>query len=430
MKILYIECNMGAAGDMLMAALSELLPEPDIFSDKVSSLNLPGVAINRHSAQSCGISGTHISVTVNGEEEESCDDNKTIHHHHKTEHHHHEHDHKTIHHSELNSEIAHHHEHENDHVHHHHEHRSLADIKRIIDTQPVPEKVRRDAFEVYSIIAQAESQAHGKPVDEVHFHEVGAMDAVADVLVVCLLMNEIKPDKVVVSPVCTGFGQVRCAHGIMPVPAPATAAILRGIPAYSGSIRGELCTPTGAALLKYFADEFGEMPLLRTSSIGVGIGTKEFPAANCVRAFLGETSGNSDLVTELCCEMDDITGEQLAFAQEMIFAAGALDVYTTAVNMKKNRPGILLTCLCHESDREAVLRAIFRHTTTIGVRENLCRRYVLERREVLRDTPYGQVRFKEVSGYGVHRQKPESDDICRIARENDMCINDITNKED
>lgn len=395
MKILYIECNMGAAGDMLMAALSELLPDPEAFTEKMSLLNLPGVAINRQISQSCGISGTHISVTVNGVEEESHDEHE------------------------------HHHDHE-----HHHEHRTLADIKRIIDAQTVPEKVRSDAFAVYSIIAQAESQAHGKPADEVHFHEVGAMDAVADVLGVCLLMNEVKPEKVIASPVCTGFGQVRCAHGIMPVPAPATAAILRGIPVYSGSIRGELCTPTGAALLRYFADEFGEMPVMNTSSIGVGIGKKEFPAANCVRAFLGETSGNSDCITELRCEMDDITGEQLAFAQEMIFAAGAVDVFTTAVNMKKNRPGVLLTCLCRESDREAVIKAIFRHTTTIGIRENLCRRYVLERREVLRETTYGKVRFKEVTGYGVHRQKPESDDICAIARENGITINDITIKED
>ena len=395
MKTLYIECNMGAAGDMLMAALWELLPDPDAFGSIMDSLTLPEVAVHRHSAKSCGICGTHVTVTVSGAEEENHD---------------------------------HHHDHEHHHEHHHtHEHRTLADIKQIIDSQPVADKVKADAYAVYCIIAEAESLAHGKPVGDVHFHEVGAMDAVADILGVCLLMDRLAPEKVIVSPVCTGFGQVRCAHGIMPVPAPATAAILQGIPVYSGSIRGELCTPTGAALLKYFADEFGEMPVMRTDSTGIGIGKKEFPAANCVRAFLGETDDSSGFITELRCEMDDITGEQLAFAQEMIFAAGAVDVYTTAVNMKKNRPGVLLSCLCRECDREAVVRAIFRHTTTIGIRETVCRRYVLDRREVLRDTPYGQVRFKKVSGYGVHRQKPESEDICRIARENNITLNDITN---
>lgn len=293
MKTLYIECNMGAAGDMLMASLSELLPNPQEFVDVMNALNLPGVAVSREKSVKCGITGSHITVKVHGEEEESHDHGHEHEHehHHEDDHdheHHHDHDHDHEHHHDHDQD-HHDHDHHHDHGHGHHHHAGLGEIEAIIGALPVSDRVKHDALHVYGLIAEAEAKAHDRPVTEVHFHEVGAMDAVADVVGVCLLMEHLNPDRVIVSPVHVGSGHVRCAHGILPVPAPATAHILKGVPIYGGSIKGELCTPTGAALVKYFADGFGAMPVMSVEAIGYGMGKKDFEAANCVRTYWGES---------------------------------------------------------------------------------------------------------------------------------------------
>ena len=275
---------------------------------------------------------------------------------------------------------------------------------------------------VYALIAQAESHVHGAPVTEIHFHEVGTMDAVADITAVCLLMDRLAPDLVTASPVHVGSGQVRCAHGILPVPAPATAHILRDVPIYGGQIQGELCTPTGAALLKHFAAQFGPMPLMRTQAVGYGCGKKDFEAANCVRAMLGEAGDGGDQVAVLSCNLDDMTAEALGFAVERLFEAGALDAYTVPAGMKKSRPGVLLQAICRIQDRQAVTEALFRHTTTLGIRESVSLRYVLERSVQALDTPWGPVRRKESSGYGVSRVKYEYEDLARIAREQKISL--------
>ena len=248
------------------------------------------------------------------------------------------------------------------------------------------------------------------------------MDAVADITAVCLLMHRIQPEQVVVSPIHVGSGHVHCAHGILPVPAPATADILRGVPIYGGGVKGELCTPTGAALLKHFATDFGQMPVMRTRAIGYGMGKKDFTAANCVRALLGETEDQTDLVCELSCNVDDMTAEAVGFAAERFFEAGALEVYTVPVGMKKSRPGTLICVICREQEREAMAAAMLRHTTTIGVRESLCRRYVLDRSIQTLETPYGPVRRKDSRGYGVVRSKYEFEDLARIAKEQNLSL--------
>ena len=424
MRTLYLDCQMGAAGDMLTAALLELLPDPDKFISELNALGIPGVAFEKKTVVKCGITGTQISVTVNGAEEESADVCLP-----GTDAHEHIHGHDHGHGDEHahDAECGHHH-HDSEHAYHHHDgghgrphghhHSSIQEIGHIVRGLPaLPGHVQDDIMAVYGLIAEAESQVHGVPVSDIHFHEVGTMDAVADITAVCLLMDRLSPDEVVVSPVHTGSGQVRCAHGILPVPAPATAHILQGVPVYGGSIRGELCTPTGAALLKYFAGCFGEMPVLKPFAIGYGMGRKDFEAANCIRAILGETDAPEDEICELSCNVDDMTGEAIGFAMERLFAAGALDVYTVSVGMKKNRPGTLIHIMCRKAQREDVIRAVFRHTTTIGIRENLLRRYVLERRIETVETPYGAVRRKVSSGYGTERRKYEYDDICRIAEE-------------
>ena len=346
MRTIYLDCGMGAAGDMLMAALLELCPEKkEEFLGKMNGLGLPGVKVEAEPAVKFGITGTHMNVTVFGEEEESEDV--------------HDHGHAHTHSHEACESIAadglHSHVHSHDghgHSHHHHHHSTMAGIASIIDGLDIPAPVKEDMKAVYALIAEAESHAHGMPVDQIHFHEVGTMDAVADIAGVCLLFHELGADQIIASPVHVGSGHVHCAHGILPVPAPATAHILQGIPVYSTQVQGELCTPTGAALLKHFVKEFREMPVMTTSKIGYGMGKKDFERANCVRAFLGDTAETGDEIAELSCNLDDMTAEAIGFAEEALFEAGALEVYTIPVGMKKSRPGILLTCMCRREDEE------------------------------------------------------------------------------
>ena len=406
MKTLYLECNMGAAGDMLTAALADLTGNREACEAELNALGIPGVTFDLQVSAKCGIVGVHSDVRVNGVSEGE----EHVHaHEHEHTHDHHDHDHK------------HHHEHEHEHGHeHHHHHTSMHDIEHIIGDLDVPAKVKEDAVSIYKLIADAESKAHGRPVEEIHFHEVGAMDAVADIVAVCYLMDKIAPDRVIVSPIHVGYGEVKCAHGIVPVPAPATAAILEGVPVSAGHIEGELCTPTGAALLKHFADDFGQMPEMSISKTGYGMGRKDFEQANCVRAMLGEAAGviaddTPDRIAELKCNLDDMTGEDIAYATGVLMDAGALDVFTTSIGMKKGRPGIMLTVLCRTSDKEKFAKLIFENTTTIGIRYLEESRYILKRTEDTAHSRFGDVRMKVSEGYGVKRAKPEYDDIAGIA---------------
>ena len=429
MKTLYLDLGMGAAGDMLTAALLELLPDRAAFVEKLNALGIPGVRYAAETAEKCGIQGTHMRVTVAGEEE---DEHLHEHHDHAYPHEHeHAHEHQHEHHHDHASEEHahphthahdHEHEHSHEHKHHHHHHSGMHEIEHIVWDLHLPEQVEQDVLAVYGLIAEAESHAHGMPVTEIHFHEVGTMDAVADVVAVCLLLHKIAPDEIVASPVHVGSGQVRCAHGILPVPAPATAYILRDVPIYGGAIQGELCTPTGAALLRHFVTRFGEMPVLRVRAIGYGMGKKDFERANCVRALLGETAGGQDQIAELDCNVDDMSAEAMGFAMEQLLAAGAREVFAQSVTMKKSRPGTLLTVICSPEDRQRMAELLLRYTTTIGVRETLKSRYVLSRSIETLDTPYGPVRIKRSEGYGVTREKLEYEDLARIAREQGVSL--------
>ena len=295
-------------------------------------------------------------------------------------------------------------------------------IEHVVSGLALSDRVKDDVLSVYKLIAEAESTVHGTPIQDIHFHEVGTLDAIADVTAVCMLMERIAPDEVVVSPIHVGSGHVRCAHGILPVPAPATAHILKGVPMYGGSIEGELCTPTGAALLKHFASRFGDMPVMKTGSIGYGMGKKDFERANCVRVLLGETADQRDTVTVLSCNVDDMTPEEIGYAMDRLLEGGARDVFTLPIGMKKNRPGTLIQVICSTADRERMAELFFRTTTTIGIREAEMSRYVLDRRSETRSTPYGEVAVKTSSGYGVTRRKIEYDDLARIAREQDISV--------
>ena len=411
MKTLYLECTMGAAGDMLTAALLELTEDRQAFIDKMNALGLPGVTVAAEPAMKCGITGTHMKVTVNGAEEESEDVHDGHHHDHHHDHdHEHHHDHDHDHHHDHDHE----HHHDHDHEHHHH-HASVADIEALIDGLKVSDKVKADAKAVYALIADAESRVHGRPVSEIHFHEVGTMDAAADVIGVCLLMEQLAPEQVIASPVHTGSGHVHCAHGILPVPAPATALLLEGIPSYGGQVKGELCTPTGAALLRYFASRFGDRPVMATAAVGYGMGKKDFEQANCLRAFLGESEGQREQITKLECNLDDMTGEEIGFALEQLFKAGARDAWTQAVGMKKSRPGVLLSVVCLPEDADGLAAVMMKYTSTLGIRRQDLSRYTLLRGIETVGTPYGEVRVKRASGMGVERAKPEYDDLAALA---------------
>ena len=392
MKTLYIECNMGAAGDMLLASLAELTGDVKACEDKLNSLGIPDVTYEFEKSVKCGIEGTHAHIAVHGVEED-------------------EHMHEHAHEHEVHE---HHHEHEHEHEHHHH-HTHMSDIENIINGLNVSDKVKSDALAVYGLIAEAESKAHGKPVTDIHFHEVGTMDAVADIVGVWYLLEQIAPAKIVVSPLATGFGSVICAHGILPVPAPATASIIEGIPTYSGDVEGELLTPTGAALLKHFADSFGTRPVMAIEKTGYGMGKKDFAKANMLRTFMGEADDESDKVVEMKFNVDDMTGEEIGYATGVLMESGALDVFTTSVYMKKNRPGILFTILVKLEDKEKFAKLIFENTTTIGIRYNAIDRFRLARREEKVMTKYGEVRVKVSEGFGVTKVKPEYDDVSEAA---------------
>lgn len=385
MKTLYLDCNMGAAGDMIAASLLELLPDKEAFLEQMNGLGIPHVKMETERVSKCGILGTYFCVKV-GDVQEG---------------------------EELH-----------DHGHHH---SSMQEIEHIISHLNLKEKVKKDVLAVYSLIAEAESHVHGVPVTDIHFHEVGTLDAIADITAVCLLIDHIGADQVLVSPIQVGSGEVRCAHGILPVPAPAAAYLLKGIPIFSGEIKGELCTPTGAALLKHFTSGFEEMPEMKVDAIGYGMGKKDFGRANCIRALLGETKDQKDLVLELSCNVDDMTAEEIGFTMEQLFEGGALEVYTIPIGMKKSRPGTLIRAICTQEKREEVTELLFRYTTTLGIREMKTQRYVLDREIVTLETPYGPVRRKDSFGYGVRRSKYEYEDLARIAKEQGISIEEVKN---
>ena len=430
MKQLYLDLGMGAAGDMLTAALLELCPDKDVIIKKLNSLNIPGVHYESEIMKKSGICGTYMHVIVNGSEEE-CG-----------------HEHEEGHHVHIHGESEHihiHKEHGGDnltgseeHHEHSHHHTSMSDIREIVSSLNISETIKKQILDVYNIIADAESSVHGETISQIHFHEVGNMDAIADVAAVCILINELNIGKIVVSPVHTGSGFVNCAHGKLPVPAPATALILEGIPYYSDGLKGELCTPTGAALIKYFADDFSDMPAMVVEKTGYGFGKKEFDRLNCVRALLGNVFKGSDVsygynksckmtdkIVELACNIDDMTAEEIGFATGKILEAGALDAYTISAYMKKNRPGTVICCLCYEDEKEKFVELIFKYTTTIGVRQYNCDRYILDRKTEEIATDYGNVRVKKTSGYGVVREKMEYDDLSNIANKRQKSVFEV-----
>jgi len=391
--MLYFECKMGAAGDMIMGALYDLLNDEQKieFIAKMNSIFPKDIVLKPETSSKCGINGIHMHVETLGVEE-SCE----------------------FHHS---------------HDHHHHHHYSYSDILSKVDSFSLPDKVKNDIKSIYTKIGQAEAKVHNTTLEQIHFHEVGSLDAIADVTGCALAISYLNPDRILCSPIHVGNGLVRCAHGILPVPTPATAEILRGIPIYTGGIDSELCTPTGAAILSHFVDAFTHsMPIQEVKAIGYGLGHKDFPMANLVRVMLtasaSQNQDDQDQILDLSCNIDDMTGEELGFAMDRILSLGALDVYYTPIYMKKNRPGILLHVLCPIDKKELFAQAILKHTTTRGLRYQIFDRMKLVSTFDSFEYDGTTVHNKQSSGYGVKKQKLEFEDIKEYALAHDLSIID------
>lgn len=365
MKSLYLECNMGVAGDMLCASLLDTLNEKnkEYIINKLDTL-LYDVTVSLNTTTKSGIRASKFDVTI----KESG-----------------------------------------------HSHTSISEIYNIIDGFDIPQNVKENAKAVYKLIAEAESKVHGTTVADVHLHEVGARDAIIDITACCLLIDYLQIDKIVCSPIATGFGEIKTAHGIMPVPAPATAELLSSIPCFTGDIKGELTTPTGVALVKFFTNEFsvsnGEY-----EKVGYGAGTKNFEKPNIIRGFIKES--NTDTVFELRCQIDDMTGEELGYALNKMLTLGAKDAYIKPIVMKKSRPAFEFTVICFPADKDELTRQMFKHTTTLGIRQIECARAILDR-EIYEKNG---VRIKRSQGYGTETEKIEFDDIVKIAEENDISV--------
>lgn len=380
MKTLYLECAMGAGGDRLMAALLELYPDPSGFLRQFGALGIPGVEVSVQPCVTRGVRGTRISIAADGGNLEL-----------------------DLSYGYAQQSVRH--------------EVGIEEMKQVIDRLSLPDPVRQNVRSVGGLIAGAESRTRNVSMDNLRFDEGEAMETAAYIIGVSLLLHELSPSRILSSPVCVGFGQVRRACGILPVPTPAAADILRGVPTRGGSIEGELCTPLGAALLKHFVSDFIPMPALRIERIGYGIGEGELEAVDCVRAMWGDDMEKADMVVELSCHLDDMTPEAVGFAMERLFDAGAAEAYVTPIQMKKDRPGVLLTCMCRPEQRDNLLRTLFRHTTALEIRELPCSRYLLHRSERVVETGCGLVRIKTASGWGVRREKAEYSDLARIARE-------------
>ncbi len=420
MKRLFLDCQMGIAGDMLTATLLGLVDTPEIWIERLNQIGIPDVTYTLIPKEDKGLQGYRVAVTINGIEE-SEHHTGSPHDQHHTDHHHHDA-------HQEHGETDTHEEHSDYHIYsEHHVHgRGLQGVTDIINSLSISDTCKQNAINVYQLVAQAEAKVHKSTVTQIHFHELGMLDAIADIVAVCVLLEALKFDEIIISPIHVGTGTVHCAHGELPVPAPATIELLAGIPMYADyQITGELCTPTGAALAKYLGTSFSSMPVMTPVKISYGFGTKQFKRPNCIRAFVEIINDLEDTIIEMSCNLDDMTPEEIGFAVEQLLLSPALDVFTTPIMMKKQRPSTMLTVLCKVDYINDVRDLIFKHTTSLGIRYHRCERYILNRSTGNIDWEGHTIAFKESSGFGVVRHKYEYDSLATIANQNDMSLLDL-----
>jgi hypothetical protein len=387
MRILYLDCFAGASGDMLIGALLDCGLDFEFLRRELTKLGVSGYELNLRRVDRCGISAVKFDVHLR---EESHPDQ----HDHAHEHHHH----------------------------HDHAHRSLTDIKRLIDSSTLSAEIKQRAQAIFERLGEAEAKIHNVPVEQIRFHEVGAVDSIVDIVGTCIGLDALRLTRIISSPLHVGSGTFTCAHGTYPVPGPATVELLRGAPIYSTDIVGELVTPTGAAIISTLAAEFSPVPMMRLERVGYGAGTREYPKfPNVLRAVIGELEEADKTpitVTVIEANLDDLSPQIFGHLMEQALGAGALDIFYTPVQMKKNRPGVLLTLLCAPEEREKMCELIFRETTTLGIRYRNEQREILRREHVTVETPYGPIKIKiaHTPDGRVVNYAPEFED-CRAAAE-------------
>ncbi|MCJ8008455.1 nickel pincer cofactor biosynthesis protein LarC [Lederbergia wuyishanensis] len=461
MKALYIDCFSGISGDMMVGALIDAGASPEKIKSELKKINVTGYEIKCTRVVKEGISSIKFDVILDEEHSHVHD-----HHHHGTHghshgehdhthdghtHHHHDHDHSNHehHHQEHNHDQSHHyhehnpthhgsnHHHEHDHSHdghHHHHHSRYADIVKLIDDSELSSKVKERSKQIFAPIAKSESKIHNMSIEDVHFHEVGAIDSIVDIIATAIALEELEIEKIITSHVPLGSGKIRISHGIYPVPAPATLDMMKNVPIAPSDLPYELTTPTGAGIVVSQSDSYGTLPAMKISSIGYGAGTRNIPGRpNVLRVMVGELLegnehivGKQETITVLECHMDDMTGEAFGYLMEKLLNEGALDVYYTPIFMKKNRPGTLVTVLAPEH-REAILTDIlFKETTTLGVRKNTWARSILDRQMIHVETAFGLIKIKQAIKNGqVIRAVPEYEDVKKAASEHAVSFQEV-----
>ena len=417
-KILYFDCSAGISGDMTLGALIDLGADKKVFLTELEKLHLEGYEIAFETTQRNAITATHVNVILTGQEQ--VHDHTHIHEHIHDHGHTHEHDHE--HHS---------HDHERGHF-----HRSFRDIRQMIQNSELSKEVKDLSLRIFTRVARAEAKVHHKDVEEVQFHEVGAVDSIVDIVGSAILITMLKPDRICASVVQDGHGFVHCQHGMLSVPVPAVCEIFAESDALIRQIDvdTELVTPTGAAIISELADSFGTMPVMTIDKMGWGAGTKILKIPNLLKVTLGYQETVSDNYTEqdeimvLETNLDDCTGEMLGAAMEILMENGALDAFYTPIFMKKNRPAWCLTVLARPEDTEKMERLIFLHTTTIGIRRHLDQRRILKREKAVVPTAYGELQVKRVALEDGYRDYPEYESAKKLAVETGKPLWEILKK--
>ena len=449
-KTLYLECYSGISGDMAVASLIDLGVDHKVLLDALKSLNLEGYEVKISRVLKAGVDACDFNVILDKAHENHDHDMEYLH---GTHEHHHEHDH------------SHHHEHHEHEHHHHHDHRNLESVQAIINSSGISRRAKLIALKIFQVIAEAEAKAHNKPINEVHFHEVGAIDSIVDIVAVAVCIDALDIKDVIVSELYEGQGNVRCQHGILPIPVPAVANIVSAheLPMHIMNVQGEFVTPTGAAIAAALCTGHKLPEHFRVIRTGIGAGKRSYEKASILRAMIiedldakPETSKEESPVApgfEIAVEkekrpaavkpmskdidfakrevdlepiwkietnLDDCSGETVAFALDQLFEAGAQDAYATPIYMKKNRPATMVTVICRESLIEKMEDVLFTHTTTIGIRKYPVKRTILPREIRAIDTPWGKAHVKYVSWKGHIYAYPENDDVTAIAKKHHL----------
>lgn len=382
MKALYFDCSSGISGNMTLGALLEIVGDENYLLEELKKLNLDGYKIEISKKAKNGITGTYVDVVL---------------------------------------------EHE-----HHHEHRNLYDVNKIIEESLIDKRSKELAKKIFIRVAKAESKVHNKPLEEVHFHEVGAIDSIIDIVGTAILINKMNPDKIISSVVNDGYGFIECAHGTMSVPVPATSEIFANsnVKFRQIDIDTELVTPTGAAIIAELADEFTILPAMITEKIGWGAGSKDLKIPNILKVYYGEMQNQTEEFTVMETNVDDCTGELLGYTSEKLFKNGAIDVFYTPIFMKKNRPAYRLSVACKKEDMLKLQNIIFRETTTIGIRYRFESRTELGREMVEIDTKYGKIKAKKVINNGETYVYPEYENIKEVAEKNNIPLKELYKLEE